>query len=353
MNLSSGKANSKLILFILLFPFFYASLVSAQDTIVLKTGQKKRVQIVSVGNEIVFKLPPSDTLRAYYPNEVGSIYTITRPDNSAPVPLSVPVPGQSEEPVKKIIEPYMLVSGGGSFPVPNGYGGTPTYYFNYFSAQQSAYSGYALNGYTYGVTAGLKLTHGWEVMASYSQFVHGFDASGYLNENADIFINGHYIAGTGYPGDDNAYTNNTYYYKNYCLLIGGAKNWGGQVVTFGVGMMLGEFTTNLPAMQGYYTTEQYVNGGYSPVNYYFNTNSNQVSKFDFELRMHVDVKVAHHIIIRGMADIHFSTTDLGTSYELLDTNGNKIVSGSFTYYNQNNSIYAGIGNLTIGVGYEL
>ena len=80
-----------------------------------------------------------------------------------------------------------------------------------------------------------------------------------------------------------------------------------------------------------------------------NTNSSTQSNFDFEINMHLDIKISHHIFLRGLIEFQNSSYSTGGAYQLVDiNNGSTFKSGG--YYG--NSLDIAIFNATLGVGYK-
>jgi hypothetical protein len=323
-------------LFILHFSFCFA-----QDTLVLKTGQKISVKVISVVNEVVYSLPPDNKPISMNSSKVSYIKysdgTIYHTD-------SFTSREEEKNSFQKKITPYLVVSWGVCQPFFS-YGGS-SYTTDY---EEFEYSGYASGGTIYSLTAGIITLHGWEVTFMYSDYKLGFNSTGFLTENAAISLNNR-ILNDGSPAEvENAYTKNKYSINNSGWLIGISKNWGTPKLYYGLSMMAGQLITNLPALQGYCNMDA---NGLTPEVYTLNTASYQNTSFDFELGMHVTIKITHHIILRGDANIQISGSDMGTQFQFLNQDGKNMLSGSFGVTDEPTSVSVGLANATIGIGYQ-
>lgn len=324
----------------LLFSFNF-SLLQAQDTLFLRNGQKMGVKVVSVTDKVIYTVPPDDNPMyiksskvSYIKYKDGSIYTCKKNDSV------------------KIVKPYLLVSSGLSSPFGS-YSGNS--YNNQDPPEEYSYSGYASDGYTYGVTAGLNTKWGWEITAMFNEYKHPMDAAGFIQENAAIFMNGTYTStpnGDGIVTVNKSSTANKYYYNNSSFLIGITKNWGTPNVSLGISMMFGSLTSNLPDITSHVTYQIYNYPNTDTYQGYLNTVSNQEHHFDFDMNLHINVKVWMHIFARAMFDVQFSSTNTGTGYELINYNGNVVQQGAFGRFNEPTNLFIGTLNLTGGVGYE-
>jgi len=343
-----------------LIPFFIfiiccTPFCRAQDTLYLRDGSKMGVKIISADEQIVYSIPPSDSQRSISPSKVNYIkykdgvrYTLSgRADTISEYKKNV-------SGVKIVCKPYLLVSGGGSLPFYDY--GTDVYGTQYVGYDEYQYQGYASHGYTVSLTGGLVFNQGWEVTGKFSYFNHGFDATGYMNQNAAFYLQNTYTNN----GNENILVNNvnavgTYNYTITSALIGVTKSWQSGTVSFGISMMIGEMTSEIPAVQGIAQTDV---GGSNNENCNLYIGSNQDIGFDFEMGAHMDVKISHRFFIRAMADIEMSRAVINSGYQLTDMSGNVLVTGNLGTlpYSGGDSIAGfgiGIANLTLGVGYEL
>ncbi len=332
---------------------FHSSFAQTHDTLFYKDGFKRAVQIIEVGREISYKVPPSDTIwtversRINYIKYENGVYSVDQPktyDNTTP---------WGHEFLKQM-HPYILISVGASYPFPYGYGD------NSFANQNDAGNwsfndvGYATGGSIYSVTTGLILYKGWEITGEFSRIQNGIDANGYINKPASLFLgtrNG--WAGASDPvfmPITNVNVIGSYKYNNYALLFGIGKNWESRRFGFGFSIMIGSFITQIPAMHGIATYNTYQYGTITSTTYYFlNTNSPSQKNFDFQLGMHLDIKITHHIFLRGLMEFQNSNYGTGGDYELTDMNNGSIFK-SGEYYG--NSLVIAIFNFTAGLGYK-
>jgi len=321
-------------LFYFSFLIFHSSLSFSQDTLVLRNGQKMGVKVIFLGYKLFYSIPSSEQKMSIGYSKVmyikygnGNIYTINTKERNP----------KDTIPVK--LEPYILFSGGGSAPDPNGYGGS---IFKF----DPIYSGYALGGYSTSVTGGFNFAMGWELTGQFSYMRNAIDATGFLNETTDMFIN---------PIESPSYNNNisnptaigTYYYNNYSALLGISRNYGDKVVSMGFSLMFGDLVTSLSTIHGVTSNDLY----------FLNLDAETHSDFAWEVGMHMDIKIAHHFFIRGMIDIQISSMTNGGGFQVGDlATGNTIYSGSYSgAVNTNNypsSFDIDLYNLRLGLGYK-
>jgi hypothetical protein len=319
---------------------FHSSLCVAQDTLVLKNGQKMAVKVIYVAPDIIYSIPPSDKQKLMWRSKVsyikysgGSIYTINTNANDS---------------AWRKWKPYILVSGGLNKPWSfSGYGAS-SYYSNY---DGYGYSGYASNGSDFSLTGGIKNYRGWELTGSFSYIRNQLDASGYMTETiADFFLSPNNI---GHLNNVNAI--GSYYYNNYALLAGITKSWGrAPNVSFGISLLFGDFITYTPALYGIASGYSY--NGTNSVSDYFNMNSETQGNFIAEFGLHLDIPIEKHFFLRFLAEFQFSGLKNGGGYQYVDiTSGNTIYSGTYSGgangFNYS-SFFVGLTDLTAGVGYK-
>lgn len=327
MSLHLYPEMKKLLICFSLF-VFHSSLCHAQDTIVLRDGQKMSVKIVSVNDFVIYTIPPGDKLLYFRRKKVrrikysdGVTYTIN-------------------DTVRPNWKPYILVSGGASLPTFNGYGGEQ-FSYNVENDYPPLTSGYAKNGSIFSITGGINFSPKWEITGMFSNIRNKFDAGPIMDEADDLSI--HYI------GSINAIGNN-YYYNNYSWLLGFTKNAEGKHVSFGFSLMVGELITTVPALHAtgvYYMTGPA--GNQTTYNSYFTMNSETQNDFSVEIGIHADVKIAQHIFLRAMADLQFSGLSEAGNYEITDVaNGNMLYSGAYAIP----GFFVSLFNTTVGLGYR-
>lgn len=355
----------KLLIYFLLF-IFHFSLLHAQDTLVLRNGQKMAAHVLfiayfsqpqdtsalrnqpapvtSIGYRIFYTIPPdthkmsvrfSKVMYIKYKN--GSIYTIHTP------------PRDSDKTHIKI-EPYLIASGGFSRPWAfSGYGAS-SYYPEY---DGYGYSGYASPGSGYSLSGGISIIRGWSVTGMFSYIRNPFDASGIMNETvADFYLNDN-----GIISIDNVDAIGNYYYNNYSILAGINKDWlWHKRVGLGIGMLFGRFITHTPALHGLATG--YAMDGYNitqtPASDYFNMNSEVQNNPVTELNFHINAFITHHIFIRVLMEFQLTGLTNGGGYQIVDINsGNTVYSGSYQGSGySSSSFFVGLTDITIGVGYR-
>jgi hypothetical protein len=242
---------------------FWFSICQAQDTIVLKNGKKLGVKVISVVENIVYSIPPSDSQMLfnrskiwYVKYEDGAISTINPKVDRG----------------NNIGRPYFVFSGGINIPILGGYGGN-TYDDD---IEDYGYSGYANNGSILSVTSGIKLSRIWEFTGMFSYLRNEFDAAGFMNETYNIFIWNTIPPGKGIEVG-NIIARGSYYYKNYSLLFGTTRDIQNKYGEAGISLMVGYFITYVPSIIGITTPLV------SSEKYYFNLDSESEANFILEL----------------------------------------------------------------------
>jgi hypothetical protein len=327
--------------FILYFSFFvlHSSLSWAQDTLFFINGDKKVVNVISVGpEEVIYSVPPSDEQISIGRRHIDYIkyHDGYKFDNK----------------YTSRVKPFFMVSGGKSVPMPvfQGYGG------NYFNTdpEEFGYSGFASDGTIYSVLGGIKSKSGLGITGKFSVYQHGFDAQGFMTQLVYMYINNYAQINGNSINIPKATATGTYHYNNYSGMIGIEKDWEATgFLAFGLNFSGGELVTNMPAIQGIAEVQEY----YSPTyytNYYLNINSEQMKSFIFEMGSHIDITLLHHFIIRGSANLQFSAITNKGGYQLVDmTNGSTFYYGSI-YADGNHPIglFIGLAEVSVGLGYE-
>lgn len=331
----------------LTFPLFT---LQAQDTLVLKNGEKMVVKVVSVDEKINYLLPPDNKQMSVRLSKVRRIKyedgtRFTNNDDGSKFT-------NNRDTARKKWKPYILVSGGVSMPWAfSGYGATGFY----SSYDGYGYSGYANNGSDFSLTYGLKNHRGFEFTGMFSYIRNEFDASGVMTETIANFLGGNGFILPSQNGN-NVSAIGTYYYKNYSILAGISKSWGTKNVSAGFSIMLGDFITVEPAMQGIATNNPAYNGQTSP-SYYFNMNSETENNSDFVVSLHIDASITKHFFLRLLAEFQLSGLTNGGSYQIVDAaTGSILNSGSYPSNNLpswvNSNLFVGLTDLTAGIGYK-
>ena len=320
----------------------------AQDTLVLRNGQKMGVKVILVDNRITYSIPPADKQISI---SISKIRRIKYGDGTAFTN------GDSTDADKvKFCNPYIIFSGGSSIPIGNN--GEHSYYnlddetgdYSYY------YSGYEDNGSIFSVTGGMNFYKGWSLTGMFSYVRNKFDASGFMTEKAGFFIDTSNLTTTNLAAFlpiTSVSAIGTYYSSNYSCLLGMSRDWQYKYGSIGFSVMVGPLIHETPALHGVATYEPAHSNTISY--YYLNLNAETQSSFDFVIGLHGDINITHHIFIRGLVEIHISDiTSIGGAYQVVNmTTGNTFYSGSFA-----NASYAptllseAMLNVTAGVGYK-
>ena len=238
----------------------------------------------------------------------------------------------AQDTIKPKCSPYLAVTGGLSLPLFGGYGK------NYYNPTTSdyQYSGYASDGTAFSATAGVTFRSGWELAGMFSYMRNKIDANGYVNENDALFF-GSSLQNYSFN------TIGTYYYTNYGWLVGIGNNIGNNYVSTGISLMAGELITQQPAIL------ENVNNAY-----HINLSSETHADFVAELGLHLDIKLAGNLFLRGMVDCLFSRLTTGGAYQYLKVpTGDVLYSGTYGGTNSYpTSFNVEILNTTIGLGYK-
>jgi hypothetical protein len=303
------------------------SICWAQDTLVLRNGQKISVKVISVNIDVVYFIPPDVKKKSIRYSKVryikygdGAIYT-------------------NKDTVKA--KPYILISGGKSIPF-SGYGRD---YYN-SDLGEYIYSGYASDGFVLSLLGGLKFNSGWEISAMFSYCQNEFNATGFMNESAAIFMDNYMKINGNFINSVNTTMYGTYYYNNYSCLVGITKDWEKGPICFGLDLMGGELISIEPYLHGIATLP-----GYN--SYYLNVNSDQKESFNLGIGVHLDVKIFHKLFVRGIFDIQYASPAHSANYQFVDmTNGNVVYSGTLSDGGYHSTkLSTGIVNASLGIGY--
>lgn len=309
-------------------------LCQAQDTLVLRDGQKMVVKIISFTNKVVYSVPPSDKEIAISQSKIeyikysdGTKFTIYH----------------ASESIHK--EPYIVMSAGYVQPSTSSGFGASTY--NPDPEYRYAYSGYANTGEDVSLTGGFKISNnGWELTGMVSYIRNGINATGVLNETmADFYL--------AIPNVYNLTAVGNYYYSNIPVLVGFTKNWGGNVVRVGMHMLGGVLITHTPGMTGDFTTFPYTAGNYT-VPYSFSLKSQTQANVIFDMGFNLDITLSKQIFLRTGIDFELSGLDNHGEYEIQNLANGNVTSGTYKGSTNNpSSFLLRQINLSLGLGYKL
>lgn len=335
---------------------FHSSFSQTLDSLFYKDGFKRAVKILYVGKQITYTVPPDASQWQVSKDKINYIKYANGAIYSFDKPKTISDTKQDDSDFIKDVHPYILVSAGACTPSLNGYGSNSYIIVDDATGNVTLNdAGYAQNGHVFSLTAGVVLYHGWEMSVMFNTIQNGLDVSGFMNYTAAMVIgtrNPQSSAGSPtFMPISNVNASGTDYYNNYSILYGVSKNWEGKELVFGISLMAGAFITNIPAMQGiatYNTYDQY-DRIISSTNYYLNTNSSAQTNFDFELSMHLDIKLSPHFFLRGLMEFQNSSYNADGSYQLMDMNTGSIFK-SGGYYGK--SLDIAIFNFTGGLGYK-
>jgi hypothetical protein len=324
-----------------------SSLCKAQDTLVLRNGQKMVVKIISVGNRISYSIPPDDrqmsvglskVRRIKYGDGTGFTNNDDHRNNNH----------SREDTIK--LKPYIVFSGGFADPWTfSGYGAS-SYYSSY---DGYGYSGYAINGFVVSVMGGISLSNsGWELTGSVAYIRNEFNASGIMSETIANF--GQW-GNFGVYGDDEDFVNpiGTYYYTNTLIMAGVTKNWGKRKAHFSLSFLVGDMITYMPAMKGIIQ----LSSNYTATTpYYFEMNSLMQNNGIFQLGINEEYDITKKIFIRGSLEFELSGLDNHGGFQYTDMNGNVVHSGNYNDYSTvpwgYSNFFVGLTNLTAGIGFK-
>ena len=314
--------------FLNLFLFFilHSLVCNAQDTLVLRNGEKMGVKVVSVTNRITYSTPHDSNLL----HIAGSKVSYIKYGDGSRYKLH-PDTGNVE------LQPYILVSGGVALPIFDGYGGND---FRNSDEEEILSSGYAGNGLLFSVMGGIPFSPKWEITGMVSNIRNRFDATPVMNEANDFSI--HQIGNISAVG-------NNYYYNNYSCLVGLTKSSAGKYGSFGYSVLIGELITRVPALQAHAETSiNTYSGSQTFSNSSFNMDAETQYDFAVEIGIHCDVKITKHTFLRGMTDMLFSKLSPGGPFEVVNmTSGNTLFTGNCDIP----AFFVTLFNTTIGMGY--
>ena len=327
--------------FLIYFSFLllHSSFCFAQDTLVLKNGQKMNVTIISVTDKIRYTIPKGDNMSIrfskveYIKYKDGSTYNIKT----------------NSDTTKMNWKPYIVVGGGICMPL-----------FNYAANQNTTdvsatgFQGYANTGPATSVTIGFKRGNGWDLMGTFSYGRNAFNAEGIVNESLYSFINGNNFTTINTVGN--------YYYSNYSFLVGFSKNAKYKYGEIGFIFMLGDIITQVPAINGivtnYYTSNSFT-GYYGSIlsnpGYSYNMNIGNLNNFVLDIGFHGDVKLSKYFFIRISSEFELTEMLMNGTYQITDPKtGTVIQSGAYTgNESYPSTMFKGLWNITAGIGYKL
>lgn len=333
----------KKLLTVILFITLQFSFCLAQDTLVLRNGQRICVNVISVTDKVNYSIPPDDKQISigisnitYIKYKSGFIYTLNRNIDTNKINNSR----------IKLSKPYFVISGGASVPFGGGYNGntyavqdptTGIYSYNYV--------GYANTGSVFSAITGVNIYAGWGLEGNFSFIRNQFDASGFMSEMASLSIDNN-KGGTWallFSPINNVTVYGSYYYNNYSCLFGITKDWDSKFGGIGFSLLMGALINEVPALHG---IAMYQNG----LSYYLNVSSETQRNFAIELGIHGDINITNRFFLLGLMELQFSEINYDESYQIVDmTNGNTINSGSFMNIPK---FGLNVFNATLGVGYK-
>ena len=255
-------------------------------------------------------------------------------------------PATPKKDSNKSFIPYILLSGGSSSP-GNNYGST----FYSPNNMPFPYAGFASKGTSFSITGGLEKQNVAEIAAMFTYYHHPFDANGFLNENAEWFIDGSVTPNNNVIVLPSVSIPGNYAYNNYSFMFKFTKSWGEKIVSFGISLLGGVTIVNRPALNG---TARYVINGNDSGSCHYDIDSYSQAIGTLGLGTNVRFNVIKNLFIDVKGDFEICWFKNAGVMRLTDMNGNDIWDGNVGNsgrYNSTTGLTVGASNLSVGVGY--